>query len=39
MAESLDDVIALRDPVGEVVERYTRPNGLKVKRVRRLWAL
>ncbi|HOB64668.1 MAG TPA: aldehyde dehydrogenase family protein, partial [Clostridia bacterium] len=34
MAESLDDVIALRDPVGEVVERYTRPNGLKVKRVR-----
>lgn len=34
MAYGLDEIIALPDPVGEVVESYTRPNGLKVQRTR-----
>ncbi len=34
MCEGLDAIIALPDPVGEVVEEYTLPNGLFVKRVR-----
>lgn len=34
MAEGLEAIIALPDPVGEVVEEYELPNGLKVKRVR-----
>ena len=34
MAASLREVAALPDPVGEVVEAYQRPNGLRVERVR-----
>ena len=34
MAEGLDAIVALSDPVGEIVEEYVLPNGLKVKRVR-----
>jgi glutamate-5-semialdehyde dehydrogenase len=34
MAEGLRAVARLGDPVGEVVEGYVRPNGLRVERVR-----
>ena len=34
MAASLRDIAALRDPVGEVVEGWRRPNGLLIERVR-----
>jgi len=34
VARAVRDVAALPDPVGEVVERTTRPNGLRVERVR-----
>jgi glutamate-5-semialdehyde dehydrogenase len=34
IARSLSEVAALPDPVGEVVERTTRQNGLRVSRVR-----
>ena len=34
MADALRDVAELPDPVGEVVESQTRPNGLRVERVR-----
>ncbi len=34
MAESLRAVAKLPDPVGEIVEQKTLPNGLKVRRVR-----
>lgn len=34
MAESVREVARLPDPVGEVVERTTRPNGMEVSRVR-----
>ena len=34
MADGLRAVAALPDPVGEVVEGYVRPNGLRVERVR-----
>ncbi len=34
MAEGLRQVAALPDPVGEVVEGWVRPNGLRVSRVR-----
>jgi len=34
IAESLRDVAALPDPVGEVVRGYTLPNGLQVRQVR-----
>ncbi|MCA1825328.1 MAG: glutamate-5-semialdehyde dehydrogenase [Myxococcales bacterium] len=34
VASALREVAALPDPVGEVVESYTRPNGLRVERVR-----
>lgn len=34
MAESLRQVAAWPDPVGEIVEQLTLPNGLKVRRVR-----
>ncbi|MCX5672741.1 MAG: gamma-glutamyl-phosphate reductase, partial [Planctomycetota bacterium] len=29
MARSLDEIIELRDPVGEILEGYVRPNGLQ----------
>ncbi len=34
MADGLRTVAALSDPVGEVVEGWVRPNGLRVERVR-----
>ena len=34
MAEGVEQVAALSDPVGEVTESWTRPNGLKIERVR-----
>lgn len=34
MAEGLEEVASLPDPVGKVVSSWTRPNGLEVKRVR-----
>jgi len=34
MARGLRDVVRLPDPVGEVVEGWVRPNGLRVERVR-----
>jgi glutamate-5-semialdehyde dehydrogenase len=34
MAASLDEIITLRDPVGEIIEGYTRPNGLQIQRLR-----
>jgi len=34
IAGALREVVALPDPVGEVIEGYTRPNGLRVQRVR-----
>ncbi|HEY5023843.1 MAG TPA: glutamate-5-semialdehyde dehydrogenase [Acidimicrobiales bacterium] len=34
MADSLRQVAALGDPVGEVVQGWVRPNGLRIERVR-----
>jgi glutamate-5-semialdehyde dehydrogenase len=34
MAKSIRDVVALPDPVGEVIESWTRPNGLHIRKVR-----
>ncbi|MEW6434892.1 MAG: glutamate-5-semialdehyde dehydrogenase [Myxococcota bacterium] len=34
MAKAVEAVCALADPVGEVTERWERPNGLHVKKVR-----
>ena len=34
MAESLDVVRSLADPIGAVTERWTRPNGMTIERVR-----
>jgi glutamate-5-semialdehyde dehydrogenase len=34
MAQGVDDVAALPDPVGTVLETWTRPNGLAISRVR-----
>jgi len=34
MARSLDEIAELRDPVGEILEGYVRPNGLQIQRVR-----
>ena len=34
MADALDALVALDDPVGEVVDGGVRPNGLRVRRVR-----
>ena len=33
MAQSLDDIAALPDPVGRVLETFERPNGLRIERV------
>src|SRR4051812_45319829 len=33
MAAGLRDVAALADPVGQVVEGWTRPNGLRIEKV------
>ena len=34
MADGLRQVVALRDPVGEVMGDWTRPNGLRIEKVR-----
>src|SRR5438105_306933 len=34
IAQALDDVAALRDPLGEIIESSVRPNGLEVQKVR-----
>lgn len=34
MARSIDEVIALPDPVGQVMAEWSRPNGLVIQRVR-----
>ena len=34
MVDGIDKVVALPDPIGELLEESTLPNGLKVKRVR-----
>ena len=34
MATGIETVAALPDPIGEVTERWTRPNGLVIERVR-----
>jgi glutamate-5-semialdehyde dehydrogenase len=34
MAQSLMDTARLKDPIGEVMMDFTRPNGLRIKRVR-----
>ncbi|MGE0155029.1 MAG: glutamate-5-semialdehyde dehydrogenase [Reyranellaceae bacterium] len=34
MAKGLDDIVALPDPVGEVIAQWQRPNGLQFSRVR-----
>ena len=34
MARSLDEIATLRDPVGEIIEGYKRPNGLQIMRLR-----
>ncbi|MBB4199918.1 glutamate-5-semialdehyde dehydrogenase [Rhodoblastus sphagnicola] len=33
MAQSLEDIAALPDPVGRVLETFRRPNGLRIERV------
>ena len=34
MAKGLEDIAALLDPVGEVMSKWTRPNGMEISRVR-----
>ena len=34
MAKGLDEIAALPDPVGAEIERWQRPNGLEISRVR-----
>jgi glutamate-5-semialdehyde dehydrogenase len=34
MAKGLEEIAALPDPVGSVIARWTRPNGLAIERVR-----
>lgn len=34
MAEGLLQIVELPDPIGEVMERFERPNGLKIEKVR-----
>lgn len=34
MAEGIREVCALEDPIGEVMESFKRPNGLKISKVR-----
>ena len=33
MAQGLEDIAALKDPVGRVTEKWTRPNGLEISRI------
>jgi glutamate-5-semialdehyde dehydrogenase len=34
MAAGIDAIVALPDPIGNVIAEWTRPNGLKIQRVR-----
>jgi glutamate-5-semialdehyde dehydrogenase len=34
MARGIEDIVALPDPIGSVIAAWTRPNGLKIERVR-----
>ncbi len=34
MASAVEEIVALKDPVGEVTERWKRPNGLQIQKVR-----
>ena len=34
MAKGVDELIALKDPIGEVIEGFTRPNGLRIVKTR-----
>jgi glutamate-5-semialdehyde dehydrogenase len=34
MARGLEDIAALKDPVGDVIAEWDRPNGLRISRVR-----
>lgn len=34
MARGIEDILALADPIGSVIASWTRPNGLKIERVR-----
>jgi glutamate-5-semialdehyde dehydrogenase len=34
MARGLEDIAALADPVGQVMSKWTRPNGMEISRVR-----
>jgi glutamate-5-semialdehyde dehydrogenase len=34
MARGLEDIVALPDPIGQVMAEWTRPNGLRIQRVR-----
>jgi len=34
VAKAVREVAALPDPIGEVIEEWTRPNGLKIRKVR-----
>ena len=34
MSEGLRQLVALTDPIGEIVEQWTRPNGLEIQKVR-----
>jgi len=34
MARSLEEILELKDPVGEIIEGGVRPNGLEIRRVR-----
>ena len=34
IAQALDDIRALPDPIGSEIERWTRPNGLQISKVR-----
>ncbi len=33
MAQGLEDIAALKDPVGRVQEKWTRPNGMEISRI------
>ncbi len=34
IARGLDEIVALPDPIGTIIGEWTRPNGLKIQRVR-----
>ena len=34
MAKGVDELIALNDPIGQIIDGFTRPNGLRISKVR-----